>query len=454
MVYDVIIIGGGASGLFAASLLKVNKGLILERNKSVGTKLLMSGNGQCNITHGGNIKDYIDKYGDKGKIIRSCLYKNNNIALINHLESLGVPLYERKDGKVFPVSMKATDVKVAMVKAAKKNGFDIKTGAYVTAVESASFITQTRDKSDVNNLSHKVTQNDSNVKYIDDDIITVEASLIGDGIEKYKTKNVIIAPGGASYPSTGSDGSFINVLKKIKPTAIIRPLKPALVPIYVENYAFSEMSGISFDKAGITIYKNARSITNPKTISKEGSLLLTHKCFSGPLIIDSSRYIETGDRITINYCNGFSAERLVSELKKAAVGSSKSVVTIVLDVFTNAGYTMPQRFVSAVINEVFLDAPKNKENNRRATELSKELLVKIAKAFTEMPFIVSGLGSFREAMCTSGGLDLSEVDLKTMEWIPNIYVIGEVLDVDGDTGGYNLQFAFSSAAAAISNIRL
>ena len=155
-IYDVIIVGAGASGLFAAASADFHangnasdspkdgassfsdgsfKGLILEKTPRAGTKLLMSGSGQCNITHAGSIKEFVNCYGDKGKKIRSCLYKHSNIKLMEFLEENGVEVYTREDGKVFPVSMDAHDVLYMLLKLTKRNGFEIKYNSAVTAIK-------------------------------------------------------------------------------------------------------------------------------------------------------------------------------------------------------------------------------------------------------------------------------------------------------------------------------
>ena len=140
-IYDVIVIGAGAAGLFyaAGSSLSGRAGrrLILEKTAHPGQKLLMSGNGMCNITHGGSIKAFVDKYADNGRLIRGCLYKHNNLELIALMERLGVHLTEREDGKIFPGSMKAKDVLDALLCAAENSGWQIRCNTEVTAIRPA-----------------------------------------------------------------------------------------------------------------------------------------------------------------------------------------------------------------------------------------------------------------------------------------------------------------------------
>ena len=236
-IYDVIIIGAGASGLFAAASAGLHakgtashsegaffKGLILEKTSRPGTKLLMSGSGQCNITHAGSIKDFTSCYGDNGKKIRSCLYKHSNLSLMEFLEDNGVEVFDREDGKVFPKSMDAHDVLYMLLRRAKKNGFELKCGSEVTGLCQLPNDGINRQINSDGKASPlwQVTTTDSK----------------GD-TTAYTVHSVIIATGGCSYPTTGSDGSFFNVLRNDLGIEITE-LKPSLTPIQVNEYPYAE----------------------------------------------------------------------------------------------------------------------------------------------------------------------------------------------------------------------
>ena len=394
--YKTIIVGAGAAGLYCASAL--SESLILEKTKRPGTKLLMAGSGQCNVTHGGSIKDFTEFYGDHGKKIRGVMQRHNNIELCRFLEDLGVPLTEREDGKIFPTSMDAHDVLNALLQRAGKIAFEEE----VTAV------------------------------------LKVET-----GYEVYTNKgcydctNLVIATGGCSYPTTGSDGKMFGILQRDLAIDIVPPI-PALTPVFVEKYPFGELSGISFKDVELTLYDGAK-----KTHRAFGDLLLTFKNFSGPVIINNSRSIKTGMTIELNFLGNMGFQELLAKLKKDFPGNNKTAVG-----YISEDLNLPKRFAKLVSDELGL-------SQNKLSQLGGAQMKALATALTAWKFTVSGLAGFKEAMVTAGGVSLDEVDLKTMEskGYPGLFFIGEVLDVDGDTGGYNLQFAYSSAMAAADKIR-
>ena len=383
-IYDCIVIGGGASGLFFASKtnLGTRNGLILEATPRIGMKLIMSGGGHCNITHAGAIKDFVPRYGESGKAIRKILYRHSNLELIEFLESNGVPCEAEEDGRVFPKSKKAMDVRAMLVRKAKENGFDIKTRSKV------STISKTPDGM---------------------------WNICGE----YMARNIVIATGGCSYPKTGSDGSMFDVLRRDLELEIA-PLRPALAPLEIIDHPYSEIAGLSFDVRVKYGKKSSR-----------GPLLFTHKGLSGPAIINISGDIKIGDEITINYLPASNFEEVFRTLQDAAQGSKANLGILIAKAFS-----LPKSFSQIVASQ--------SENSTK----------KAARILTENKLTVSDTGSFSNAMVTRGGVALSEVDLTGMELKRHrgAFVIGEALDVDGISGGYNLQFAYSSASVASERI--
>ena len=434
MIYDVIIIGGGASGLYAASQFK-NKlnGLILEKSSKPALKLMMSGAGQCNFTHDGNIKDFLAHYGSHSKEVRSCLYKHNNMAVMDFFEVHGVPYIIREDGKVFPKSLQSASVKDCLLQLSEENGFSLMCNSDVTNIE---IVSSTNDR---------VDECASNYTYI-----------VHCGNKTFSCHTLIIATGGCSYPTTGSDGSMFEILKRLG-IKIETPI-PALVPVFVQEYPYSELSGISFDNIELTISKNNNKTDKVNDILKfSGDLLFTYDNFSGPIILNNSRDITTGDKISFNYFPGYTPKSMEKLLKEKASGNKKQLAGFISETAKSLDIDFPKRFAELITLQIlnaFDISQDDKDNNHskdhKVASLPGKVFTALASRLTEDTFSVSGLGSFKNAMVTKGGVNLNEIDMKTMEAInyKGLYIIGEALDIDGDTGGYNLQFAFSSAVCA------
>ena len=395
--YNCIIVGAGAAGLFYAAADETEgRKLIIEKTSRPGQKLLMSGNGMCNITHGGSIKDFIAHYGDKGAKIRTCLYKHSNLELMQFMENADVPLMERPDGKLFPASMRAADVLDALLAKAYRNGFAFLYDCAVTGI----------DEGNKGNASNDV------------------CISLSDG-RTLRTQKLVIATGGASYPATGSDGSFMEVLKRdldVKMTA----LKPALAPVFVENYPYSDLSGISFNDVTVSCGGH----------TERGPMLLTHKGFSGPAILHISQYVKPGAQLTINYLPEQNIADVYRTIRDDQPANSKGIAN-----YLAGAFGLPKAFA-----EKLFSAP-----SRKLSSIGHKELENIVHLMMDRKHTVSGTGGFKEAMVTAGGVSLEEMNLKNMSLIkyPCIHVIGEALDINGDTGGYNLQFAYSSARAAI-----
>ena len=388
-IYDTIVIGAGAAGLFyAAADESPGRKLILEKTSRPGQKLLFAGGGMCNLTHGGSIKDFTDKYGDHGGRIRGCLYKNNNIAMQKWFESHGLPLTEREDGKVFPASLKGRDVLDLLLARADRNGYALRCDTEVTGITPV-------------------------------DSITVTCADLS-----YAARKLIIACGGASYPGTGSDGSFLKVLERDLGLKTV-PLHPALAPVYVQDYPYNFLSGVSFPDVIVTSGKHRT----------RGALLFTHKGFSGPAILHISQYVKAGDILRINYLPDRKIPEVYQQIRDDMPGNQKGIANYVANTFG-----LPKAFAETLFPDP----------TRKLSSVGHKELENVTHLMMDHAHFVSGTGGWNDAMVTTGGVDLSEMDLKTMSLksCPGIHVIGEALDINGDTGGYNLQFAWSSAMAA------
>ncbi len=388
MLYDCLIIGAGASGLFcAASFNKKINGLILEKTSRAGTKLLMSGSGHCNITHSGSVKDFIKCYGDNGSLIRKCLYKYSNLTLMNFLAENGIAVTSLEDGRVFPSTMCSQDILNMLLKRTRCNGFKI---------------------------SYK--NNVLKIKRVQEGFeIHTQKSI-------FYTKNLIVASGGASYPATGSDAAMFDVLKRDLNLNIIEP-KPALTPIKTVNYHYGDLAGISFNDVNVSIWRNGCRL-----IDMTGGLLFTHDCLSGPAILNISKYARSKDIIKINYVHPLKYEDIFTLLKEINRNDLLN--------FLITRFSLPKRFLKKVAEECNFSYKK------------------ISKRLSEDTLEIEKVAGFEKAMVTSGGVDLGSIDTASMQLKDDsgVFIIGEVLDIDGITGGYNLQFAYSSAKAAAEKV--
>jgi len=413
MTYDLIIIGAGAAGLFAAANAPADrKTLVLEKMDSPGKKLLMTGSGQCNLTNNEPIKNFLTRYGPNGKHLRPVLFPFSNLALMEFFEQHGLPLKVREDGKVFPASLKSSDVLELLLRLGWERGIAFSYGSAVTRIDCLS------SESEEHGFS----------------VQTAEGEFL--------SKRVLVATGGASYPQTGSDGAFFECLGHHGLELKLVERRPALVPIFVNDYPYSGLSGVTFPDCTIEVTHKGDGTAGGST-KAEGSLLLTHKGFSGPAILEISRYVSQGDRLTINYLPNlaYNTDTLRTELIQKATGDARQIVTI-LESITE----LPRSFLECICKLCHVTP------NEKASRLSGREMGLLAKQITADSYEISDTGGFQTAMTTTGGVSLDEVDLRTMEAkrYPGLYFAGEVLDVDGDTGGYNLQFAFSSAMRAVT----
>ncbi len=389
MIYPCIVIGAGAAGLFFGAVSENgNGGLVLEKKSRPAIKLMLSGNGQCNITHDGSIKDFIPCYGENGKRIRSCLYKYSNSSLMEFLRENDVPVTVREDGKVFPRSMKAHDIVNMLLRKTGDNGFSLLCSTEAKGIRRRA-----------------------------DGLWQVETPAAC-----YLCRKLILAGGGCSYPGTGSDGSLLELLARDLQIRVVTP-HPALTPVNVCGYPYRCLSGISLKDVQLRVLRSGRKIAEDT-----GDLLFTHTNLSGPLVLNIAKEITKNDEIVLNYLYPCDKTSILDKINNAAMEKSS--------------------LLNALAKE--LQLPKN--FLRRLLERSGESTKKLAQLLTEDRFTVHSVCGFEKAMVTCGGIALSEVDPKTMECkrYPGLFVIGELLDIDGRTGGYNLQFAYSSACAASS----
>lgn len=398
-IFETIIIGAGAAGLFASCFANKNT-LVLEKQSTPGKKLLIAGSGRCNITNSGDIRDFLENYYESSRFLRHALFSFTNDDLVHFFNELGMKTITDKNGKIFPATERSSDVLNVLLQQAENKGVQF-------------------------NYDQRVI----NVS-VQDEIFTVETIQ-----QKYYSKNLLLATGGITYPATGSSGDGYEIAKKLG-HSIIRP-HVALTPVFVTDFTLSENSGISFPSCTILHFRNGKKIG-----SFSGDVGLTHKGVSGPGIIDNSRHFETGDLLKLNL-SGISAEVLNKQILDQYSSDGNMLVSTLIH------KTGIQKNVVKTLFKIL-----NISESVTISNLSKELRNKLVNYCCEFPLTIDKLGGLNHAMVTKGGVNIKEIDDKTMQskLVKGLYFAGEVMDIDAKTGGYNLQAAFSTAYCAMNSI--
>jgi len=393
---DVCIIGGGPAGLFTAIHCKDLKVIVLEKNSIPGKKLLISGTGRCNLTHDGKLNDFFEHYGENKRFLKTALHGFTNTDLVRFFEDHGLKTVVDKNGKVFPASQKAEDVLQVLTDIYNRNKIMIACSQQVTEIKK-----------------------------------TASGFEVKTGTGKYTCKFLVIATGGMSYPATGSTGDGYHYAKLLGHSIV--PPKPSLSPVFIRDYHMTSISGVSVQDKLIYLYRGTKKINEHR-----GDIGFTHKGLSGPGILDFSRLILAGDILKVNFI-GLNPEDLRNELIRSSEKEGKTAIQTYLKKFD-----LPRSLVLLILQSIHIEAES------RLGDITKSQRIQLVSAFCEYPFVVEKVGGFNTAMVTAGGVSLDEVNPKTMEskLVPGLYFAGEVLDIDGDTGGYNLQAAFSTGYLA------
>jgi len=403
--YDVIVIGAGAAGLIAAGRAGELGGriLLLEKKERVGRKLLITGKGRCNITNDASSADFFKHINPNGRFLKHAFATFFSKEIINLIESNGVKTVLERGGRIFPESNISADVVDALLKYCSKSKVEIKC----------------RQK--VEKLIIK-----------DNLLVGVLVSCNGKEQEIYSDK-VIVCTGGCSYPATGSDGDGHRMAKQTGHSII--PVRPALVPIETKGDLASRLQGLSLKNVNVSVWINGK-----KAQDEFGEMLFTHFGLSGPIILTLSRIIvdalqsKNKVEVSIDLKPALDENKLDDRLIRDLNENGKKQFDNIFKLW------LPSKLIPVFLSEL------NIEGDKQCNQVNAKERRKIMLLMKNLRFEATGYRSFKEAIITAGGVDLQEVDSKTMESkkVKNLYFAGELLDLDADTGGYNLQIAFST----------
>lgn len=412
----VVVIGGGASGMIAAitAAKENNEVILLEKTESLGNKLKITGKGRCNLTFDGDEEDFRKNIVSNHKFMYSSFSSFSNYDVIKYFNNLGVPTKVERGGRVFPVSDKATDIVNALQKELKKNNV-------------------------------KVILNANVVK-----LIIANSKIIGVKLNDGRIINLdkcIIATGGKSYSSTGSNGDGYVLLKEVGHS--VTDIFPALVPLKSNDAICKNLQGLSLKNISINLIDK----TNNKYIYSDfGEMMFSHFGVTGPVILSSSSRLNKVKNVYNKLKNN--NIKLVIDLKPALTAEvlDKRIIRD-FDKYINKEFKnalndlLPQKLIPEVIKL------SNIDENIKVHQITKEMRENLVKVIKNIEVIINDFMPIDMAIVTSGGINVKEVNPKTMESkiVKDLYIVGELLDLDAYTGGYNLQIAFSTGVAAGKN---
>ena len=395
----IIVIGGGAAGIMAA--IRAAEGgaqvILFEKMPQVGRKLGITGKGRCNLTNTADNAEIIKNIPGNGKFLFSALNNFSSADTVSFFESLGVKTKIERGGRIFPVSDDASEVIDALIRKMALLGVEIKTNSPVTEIIA-------RNKK-------------------------IVGVLVGGKI--FECDAVILATGGASYPATGSTGDGFRLAKRIGHT--VTEILPALVPLEVEE-DIKSLQGLSLKNIRVKLLADGKKIAE-----QFGEMLFTHFGVSGPIILTLSRQAARllADKkfveLEINLKPALTPEQLDARiLRDFDKFKHKAIKNALVEL-------LPAKLIPIVLDRAFIDG------NKKIDEITQAERRRLAEILRGLPLTVTKTRPIAEAIVTAGGISVKEINPRTMESkiVENLYIVGEVADVDGFTGGFNLQAAWA-----------
>lgn len=410
----IIIVGAGAAGMAAAASSAENGAdvTILERNEKAGKKIYITGKGRCNFTNAAPIEDFYQNIVTNPKFMYSAFAHFDNQDMIKFIEDAGVPTKVERGGRLFPVSDHASDITRAFTQTLKRLGVKTELDTRVTGLIVEDGKVTGVKAAEEGHLSHQ---------------------------KEYRADAVILAAGGKSYPTTGSDGNLIPMLKDLG--LKVNQCYPALVPLETEGAYIPQMQGLSLKNVELRIF----SVKKKKPVYDEfGEMLFTHFGISGPIVLSASSKIakilmkEGTLKGEIDLKPHLSEEKLRNRLIRIVEENPNRNFSHFFDDL------LPSKMIPVMVDLTGIDPAK------KLNSVTKQEREKILELLRHFPLTITGTRGFNEAIITGGGLSVKEVDPKTMQVkkYPGLYACGEMIDVDALTGGFNLQSAFSMGALA------
>ena len=416
----VVIIGGGPAGMLSAisASQEGNEVTIIEKMNQLGKKLCITGKGRCNITSSLPIEDFIKNIPGNGKFLYSAFKNFTNQDILKLLKEEGIQTKEERGNRIFPVSDRASDVRDALIKRLKKENVKIITNARVVDIIVK--------ENTVQGVIYKTNSNSNK---------NANSSKNEQKIE-LKADKVILATGGKSYPLTGSNGDGYNLAKKLGHT--VTEIMPSLVALVAKDEDIDvcqNLQGLSLKNVGLKVYRDNKMI-----YEDFGEMLFTHFGVSGPIILSSSAHLVRNSMENVQ----------ISIDLKPALDENKLDERILRDFNTeknkefknSLNQLLPQKMIPVIVDKMGI--------NRKVNEITKEERRKLVKILKDFRIKIKGFRPVEEAIVTAGGINIKEINPKTMESkiVKGLYFAGEIIDVDAYTGGFNLQIAYSTGFTA------
>lgn len=406
MSKQVVIIGGGAAGAMAAYMAAKNghKVTLVEKNEKIGKKIFITGKGRCNVTNACDITDFFENIPTNNKFLYSAVYSFTNQDVIDFFVDSGCPLKVERGDRVFPVSDHSSDVIAALKRKLNEVNVDVKLNTVVKEL-------MVREE--------KVT------------------GVLLDNGKKITADAVVVATGGVSYPTTGSTGDGYKWAKE-SGHRLVEPM-PALVPLETKEDWTKTLQGLSLKNVSLCI-KNGKKVL----YDGFGEMMFTHFGITGPLVLSASSYLKNvnGIQAYLDLKPALTLEQLDKRiLREFEENKNKQ--------FKNSiGSLFPAKLVPVMLTLSGINP------NKKVNEISKEERKFFVELIKELPMTITGTRDFKEAIITRGGVSVKDINPSTMESkkVQDLYFAGEVLDVDGLTGGFNLQIAWSTGALAGNSI--